>query len=469
MSESKTIFTISDLHLGGKPGEHGASGFQICPEVNRKRVAEFLQWVAGEQNAERRTHLVINGDLVDFLAEEEFSPFTGKDVEARDKLQSIMDHSPEVWKGLKQTASAGVHITILLGNHDIEMSLPAARDLLLETIGSGRVEFLYDNQALAIGPVLIEHGNRYDRWNYVSHDRLREVRTKLSRREEPPDMQVPPGSRLVATVMNQLKTSFGFIDLLKPENEGVLPLVAFLSPKSFAEARKLAPLYDEAAQAEFASDGAPLDPSYWASAAGSSQTAWRLAGQLASGGAESEYGIAGDVKDFIERWKAAGTEYLQWKELQLLYRALNHFAAAHHNAFHVNRELETYLAPVRAAAQRGFEVVLFGHTHLVKRMRVSSRKGAPPDILYLNTGAWADLMALPASVLNGDEQQGIAALKSFADDLRTNSLDRWRSQAPTFARIELDNNRLRSADVYFFDGPGNVTRVPDGPLDRLTL
>ena len=467
MSAITTIFVVSDIHLGGEPGPSDTAGFQLCPRPNRERLAQFLNWVTTQQSTGQRTHLVINGDLVDFLAEQKFSPFTSNQLEARAKLKNIIDHSAEVWEALKAAASAGVRMTILLGNHDLEMSLPAPRDLLLESIGPGRVEFLYDNEALAIGPVLIEHGNRYDRWNLVSHDRLREIRSALTRREQPPDMQIPPGSQLVANVLNKIKGRFSFVDLLKPENEGVIPLLAVLDIKSFREAQRVAPLYLEATDAEFDREGKPLDPSYWAGEADVAQKAWRLADDLASGGKGAEYGVADDIGDFIDRIKIAATESIRRKELALLFKALNYFAAAHQDVFDVSRETETYLTPVRAAAQRGFEVVVFGHTHAAKRKRVTSSADSQRSALYLNAGAWTDLIALPPSVIVGDEERGVASLGMFADDLKENRLERWRRQVPTFAQIKLNGDRVESADIHFFDGPGNAPSVPDGPLKRL--
>ena len=70
----------------------------------------------------------------------------------------------------------------MLGNHDIELSLPGTRQLLLDRLGPGRIDFTYDNEALTIGPVLIEHGNRFDAWNAVPHGALRRLRSQLSRR-----------------------------------------------------------------------------------------------------------------------------------------------------------------------------------------------------------------------------------------------------------------------------------------------
>ena len=157
---------ISDLHLGGEPGPGGAPGFRICTDVGERKLAEFLGWAAGLAAA-RDVHLVVNGDVVDFLAEKEFSPFTMDDDQARAKLRRILDRTAPVWSGFRDLLKAGGRLTLLLGNHDIELSLPGPRRMLSEELGDGRFEFLYDNQALTIGPVLIEHGNRYDSWNVV--------------------------------------------------------------------------------------------------------------------------------------------------------------------------------------------------------------------------------------------------------------------------------------------------------------
>src|SRR5262245_37533980 len=69
MTPAKRLYIISDLHLGGDyptSSEVSGRGFRICTHV--RELAEFVRSVAF---ASRRTdtELVINGDLVDFLAE----------------------------------------------------------------------------------------------------------------------------------------------------------------------------------------------------------------------------------------------------------------------------------------------------------------------------------------------------------------------------------------------------------------
>jgi hypothetical protein len=69
-----------------------------------------------------------------------------------------------------------------------------------------------------VGELLIEHGNRYDSWNILDDNGLRETVSCASRGERPlGELRVCPGSYLVEQVMNPLKKRYHFIDLLKPE------------------------------------------------------------------------------------------------------------------------------------------------------------------------------------------------------------------------------------------------------------
>ncbi len=149
------LFVISDLHLGGLPGPDGTPGFQMCPSAGQKRLADFIRWIS-EQRDGGSPHLVVAGDIVDFLAEADaagsFSSFTADETAAGRKLEHVLDITAVVWSALARFVERGGGLTLLLGNHDLELSLPRTRRMLLDRLGPGRVEFLYDNQALAIGP-----------------------------------------------------------------------------------------------------------------------------------------------------------------------------------------------------------------------------------------------------------------------------------------------------------------------------
>ena len=460
-----SIFVISDLHLGGEPGPNDAPGFRILTAVGQRRLAAFLGWICKQVSADREIHLIIDGDFVDFLAEKEFAPFTGADDAAAEKLRQVMSRTAAVWDGLHEAVSAGVRMTILLGNHDIELSLPGPRRLLLERLGHGQVDFIYDNQAFVAGPVLIEHGNRYDNWNAVRHDQLREVRSALSRREQPPEFPPPAGSQLVQQVMNPLKAHFPFVDLLKPENAGSIPLLAVLDPAAMRAVPKIALLARQAAAVRFDESGRPVDPSNIAEEpeARQDREMLQLAANLAAGGDAQQVSVVSRVGDLWKRLRTAASQAARAKEFDLLYRGIRAHIEAHRQNFDVNREDERYLRAAQAAVRRGFRVVVFGHTHAVKRVRLGENGAA----VYLNTGAWADLMRFPEAVLSGAQEQARGQLERFSQDLEDNRTDRYREQIPTFARIDLEGQELKSADVYLFSEPGGAAPVPDGQLASL--
>jgi len=467
--KKKTIFVISDLHRGGAPGGDGMPSFQMCSSEGRARLAEFIQYAAAQRLPDCDVHLILNGDIVDFLAEEKFASFTNDDEAARNKLQQIIKTTGEVWARLRTFVQSGAKLTLLLGNHDTELCLPEPKRLLLDTIGPGQIEFLYDNQAFVEGPLLIEHGNRYDRWNVISHDALRAIRSALSRKEDPIDYKGPAGSQLVYSVMNGLKRKYPFVDLLKPEGPGVLPVLAVLDPSAMKDVPRLAALAEKSSRVQFNANGIPTDQQNIKGRVTRSKKDRELialAFELA--GIEDQANIAAfkKAKDLWDRLTKAATEAAKKAarelESQLLLKAFRAFADIHRQTFDVNREDAEYLTPAQAAAERGFKVVIFGHTHLVKRVGLN-KEGA----VYLNTGTWADLMKVPEAILSGDKTKAKQQLVGFLKDLEGGNLRDWRCQVPTFARVDMESGKPVSADVYVFNGPRRVQRVRDGRLSQL--
>lgn len=449
-----TVIVISDLHIGGAPG------FGICSDAGRTLLVDFLATVADEARIGRDVHLVVNGDAVDFLAQEPFEVFTADNRAATAKLRAILESSAEVWAQFRAVAAAGAEVTFLLGNHDLELTLPGPSRLLRETLGPGRVNLLFDNQALDLGDVLIEHGNRYDAWNIVDHDALRRVRSAASRRESIAEFPAPAGSKLVIDVMNDIKGQLRFVDLLKPENDAVLPLLAALSPVSAAQIKSVIAYQKQMRGVRFDPQQRPLDRANISNPgavtiADVDEPGAALANALLAtdpGGANIGFD---ENMDFLRLWRAAGNVSRRGELLDRLYTALRHRVAAQREAFRVDRELPEYETAARASAGRGFRLVVYGHTHLVKRVALAATKST-----YINTGTWADLMMVPHAVLVDDRTQAIPALLQFVTDLENNRLDRWRRPAPTFARIEMESTRLLDADVLKYSGSGRSEPVP---------
>ena len=458
-SAGTRLFVISDLHLGGAPAKEGEPAFQMCTERGRNELRRFIDWAAAQHAAPRPVHLVIAGDIVDFLAEERaggFQAFTANDEQARQKLAAIIEDSQGVWDALHALVARGAALTLLLGNHDLELSLPAPRKLLHDTVGPGRVEFIYDNQAFTLGKVLIEHGNRYDDWNAVPHDDLRQVRSKLSR-GEPAQFDPLPGSHMVVELVNPTKKELAFIDLLKPEDAALLPFLALLSPDKFGHVSKSLQNRVRALRVRYRDDQQPKDRNYIAAA---KQAA---AGEVASGGtgdarddqlllladvaaAGGDPDMAtGDTGSFFTRWKAKLSDAYRDKQLDLLLRTLQAFRGTSQRAFDIAHEDEKYLRGAVTSATK-FDVIVYGHTHLPKRIPLKGQQtedGRPARdrAVYLNSGTWADLMAVPSEILTNDRSSDARArLKSFANDLASNKIERWRALLPTFVRVELDRN-----------------------------
>src|SRR5262249_4337377 len=111
--------------------------------------------------------LVVAGDFVDFLAAPPHASWTPDPAAAVAKLEGVMNApSPfaPVFDALGRHVAAGHRLTVLLGNHDVELGLPQVQAAFLGRIGASRheVAFVADGSAYRVGSALIEHGNRYD-------------------------------------------------------------------------------------------------------------------------------------------------------------------------------------------------------------------------------------------------------------------------------------------------------------------
>ena len=109
------IYVISDIHMGGAPG------FQILRQVDR--LGRFITHLASVRS-EERVALVLNGDVIDSLAED----IGGRYVATRDAasmMERIYKNFEPVWNGLETfVRTPGRHLVIVTGNHDIEFALP---------------------------------------------------------------------------------------------------------------------------------------------------------------------------------------------------------------------------------------------------------------------------------------------------------------------------------------------------------
>lgn len=479
LSVKHRVFVISDLHLGGEypssnqSGQVGPRGFRICTQV--ALLASFIRQVTHEGGLGSTCELVINGDFLDFLAEKSdddltWKPFIDNSMSAAKRLSVMIDRDRIVFDALKDLLAAGHRLTILLGNHDTELSILPVRQVLeqeLKTDGK-HFRFIFDGEAHLIGPVIIEHGNRYDGWNVIDHDGLRRTRSAQSRGEalsQDRAFSAPAGSVMVATVMNQIKERFPFVDLLKPENEATLPLLLTLAPQYREHLMKVIKLAMKAQRHSLGADGQPLYAGD-IGAQGVDSAEAQLAYILASHVPEAE------VREFVELINQAAPPRLPgiedevawtWKDVTdymslfplittpstLLAARLPALLTAlrtlrDERSFNRSQESEQYLEAAKKLISRGSKVAVFGHTHLAKRVSVGGG-------VYLNTGTWADLIRFPYEKLDQERQYALEWLSGFAGDMENGEISQYICHMPTYARIDLDNEgAVLHADIYDF-------------------
>ena len=195
------------------------------------RDSGALAWFirAMESPANGRVALVINGDLVDFLALEDATYFDWENAER--KLSSIIKDPPfkEAWDALAAFVGSGRgDLVIVLGNHDLELALPGPQQILLirlagqDPVDRTRVVFAMDGSGFScvVGGkrVLCTHGNEVDPWNAIDWGRLAFFRRALTRGSLQRDRKlmtrwIPnPGAQLVIEHLNNIKRRYQWIE-----------------------------------------------------------------------------------------------------------------------------------------------------------------------------------------------------------------------------------------------------------------
>lgn len=457
----RSVYVISDLHLGGRgPNRPGERGFQMMSHPDA--LVAFVDRVGADPDSE----LVINGDFVDFLAEEHpagprWRAFTVDPDEAAGAFEAIADRVGAVFAALGRFGR--VHpLTVLLGNHDLELCLPGVCRLFEGRCGLAihQWRFHADNEALVVGTALVEHGNRYDPANVVDHDGLRRVRSLHSRRQYSEAEQagfVPPsGSELVATVMNPIKEEYPFIDLLKPESEPLFALLLALDPDCRRHLARLAwaikripsrAVLASADRPAFRQEVASFEEEREEDALEAVLSAAVRSAALPD--FEEQALARADISSAGARAVLEGLllgRHLGWdRRVRRIQAALEALRAD--ETFSL--EVETgrrYLDAATALSNGGlrFGHVVFGHTHHAKDHPLAGGGR------YLNSGTWADLMRFPDAALDPHVETARAALETFLLDCGSGALDRYVEFRPGCAHLVVDGTttgRYRSYDA----------------------
>ena len=224
MSRSATII-VSDLHLGAEPA--------LDDFIADEEFADFLSYHAAQWP---ELHLVINGDWIDYLQIdpypekrmrradlEEVYPLRMTEDQAVAATQRTIDRHPRFFQALRGfLEQPGRRITVLRGNHDIEIAFPAVQERVRVELGNpgpDRLNFppvcYWDREA----GLYVEHGCQYDAWN--AFQRLDDPFLDRKRRK----LETPFGSVIVKTFWNRVEREFPYVDKIRPMSDSVTALL----------------------------------------------------------------------------------------------------------------------------------------------------------------------------------------------------------------------------------------------------
>ncbi len=238
MPQPQRAVVLSDLHLGPDNG--------LCSFLDDEPLAALLGRIAEE---EEPLELVLAGDIFDFLQGTGYDGYRPEKAEERFEEILRAPRTARVVSGIAACAKkASVEITLLAGNHDPELLLPAVRrrfERAIQRLGSvrypedeplvparGEPDERWAVHGRRLGDpddphraVWVVHGDRWDSSNAVD----REAFLGVARPERDPVL--PSGSHLVYEVLQPLKGDHPWIDTLKPE-VAVLLLLLYLAPEA---------------------------------------------------------------------------------------------------------------------------------------------------------------------------------------------------------------------------------------------
>jgi UDP-2,3-diacylglucosamine pyrophosphatase LpxH len=410
----RELYSISDLHLGGSSPKS-----QIF--CQGKRLKAFIGSLAEKPGP---LALVIAGDLFDSLP---YLTGTGGYIavdSAVDIIEQVMSNASfaPVFDGLRDfIAGPGHELVILIGNHDLEITLPETQERLLAEIAPnsaarGRVRFSTTGGGfrcrVGSSTVYVTHGNEADPWNQVDHDALRRAAhaRSLGQVFDARGWVPNAGTKLVIDVMNKIKETHPFIDLLKPESKAAVRTLSVLAPRNLWALFEALPAFADAAMAhagpqvvlgsgqQLVAAAPPVVRLLGEASRSISQSATPRAGalhervaQLQQSGKRPEELVSDDggTLGYPKVWWDWVTGRDQADALRDALRDWVHGDESFNLA-----DSDSVCRGILSQVGSNVDVVITGHTHLPRWITAQDR-----NLVYLNAGAWARVIGLRTEFL----------------------------------------------------------------------
>jgi UDP-2,3-diacylglucosamine pyrophosphatase LpxH len=147
MTLSHNVVVISDLHLGEDLGPNAGEALTLHIDLVEKQLVQFLRYYAQRREDGRPWKLIINGDMIDFLAitlipaadekasheDREFGLRRTPGFSVR-KMEQIAARHPEFFKAFARFLARKNTAVIIPGNHDAEFHWPVVQDAFREAL-----------------------------------------------------------------------------------------------------------------------------------------------------------------------------------------------------------------------------------------------------------------------------------------------------------------------------------------------
>ncbi len=486
------LYIISDLHFGGEPG------FQIFG--SQPEMLWFIHHLT-EAPADTAIGLVINGDFIDFLAEAPAMHFDPQG--AIKKLERIALHDTTfapIFAALHTYLSTpGRTLIVNLGNHDLELALPWVRQRLIQILTDddplavARLQLVFDGSGVFVGvggkSVLCVHGNEVDGWNNADFEKIRQIGRDVQFGRPVAPWIPNAGSKMVIDVMNPIKREFPFVDLLKPEKQGVVPTLVACDPSQNTNLDSVLALAGMGFKmagnwvSKRGMLGAESDPND-VSGAGTGNTASLLAAefsradvggntdadammrqveQQAKDGVKPMDLVAGNAAGQLGKPKAIFDWIRGRSTSEVLREALEKLDKD--QSFVVSAKDETF-TKLDADVTPDIDFLLAGHTHLERALKRCEGGG-----YYFNSGTWARLIQISPKV-RADTVQFKALFETLKNG-NMRSLDAMPGLIQKFCTVvaiekvgAAVRGELRHIVTDPASGQSSFTTVPDTSFTR---
>lgn len=414
------VIVISDLHLADSRG----CGLFDADEM----LIQFIGWIEEGPPA----HLIVAGDCFELLSNGDEAPsLPFNALGATKRLQKIASCHDGVFESIRRLgADERFSISILGGNHDVEIGIPEALAYLRRKLGPS-ITWLVHGEALQVqvGNVrmLVEHGDLYDDWNRVSYGPLIVDGRLASRGLDASAFTPPAGSSVVVSIVEPLRCKYWpWVSWLKPEREALLPILHYLlEPK---ERMKLLGAVSKIMLSGWSAELRQLLPS-------------RSRRDVRSSPLQAN---SYTFRQWLEDTQNAATRSKVGAAEDRLIQRLRKVATSD-GFFDLTDPDQTLREVERRYRSSDIDLIVYGHTHSAKAISSDGRQ------LYVNTGTWCPLLKLP------EQEQKDSDWENFLETLRTNAVEPM--SRPTFIEISSVRNRTSVQLCQFStSGPDRVSQ-----------